>query len=309
LSAVPLFAQTESTSTTVALRLAGSIDNVFELFDPMNRSQWDEDWEIEIVSPEGETHANTGVAFKRLSDPETIWTIVSLDREGYAMEFSYQRPNMYSMSVEIRCKEDKPETTIATITHTALAETDQIREVLAHQIEQKIRNMAKGEEGWETKINHYLKTGIKFEIFVPLAIERQHQIEFRAAPHELFALMNPTGGNHWTASTPKYVFGSPEKPSEAMWMVGDGWMVVAEHNPDALYMKSVLYIPDFEFMIEEARCEPASEGGCILTVTWRVAGISRDGNEAVRGFFDKHWDMRMNMIKKSYDDLLAASTN
>ncbi len=86
-------------------------------------------------------------------------------------------------------------------------------------------------------------------------------------------------------------------------------MVVAEYNPEAMYMKSVLYIPDTEFMIEEARCEPASDGGCILTVTWRVAGISRDGNEAVQGFFDKHWDMRMNMIKKSYQDLLALGTN
>jgi hypothetical protein len=70
-------------------------------------------------------------------------------------------------------------------------------------------------------------------------------------------------------------------------------------------MKTVLYIPDVEFMIEEVRCQPGADGGTTLIVTWRVAGLSEDGNDAVQAFFDNHWDMRMGMIEETYKRLLA----
>ena len=94
-----------------------------------------------------------------------------------------------------------------------------------------------------------------------------------------------------------------------MWRIGDGWMVVAEYDPEALTMKTVLFIPGTEFMIEEMRCEAGPQGRTVATVAWRVAGVSVEGNAAVQGFFDKHWDMRMRMIEKTYNDLIAENVN
>ena len=37
-----------------------------------------------------------------------------------------------------------------------------------------------------------------------------------------------------------------------------------------------------------------------MTVTWRVAGLPPDGNEAVQAFFDQNWDQRMAMLEESY---------
>jgi len=308
-SAIPCLAQPEAVSTSVTVHLNGAVDRVFELFDPLNRSLWDQDWEIEIVSPAGETKTRDGVVFRRLSDLETAWTVAVFDRDHHIAEFAYERSNLYEIALRVHCEEKTPNTTVANITYTALPKTDDIRRALDHQLEKQIMEMAKGEEGWETKINYYLSHDARVEVFEPLAIEKQHRFEFNVAPDELFPLLNPAGGNHWTPSTPKYVFGSADEPSGAMWTVGDGWMVLAEYNPDALCMKSVLYIPDTEFMIEKARCEVSPNGGTVLTVSWRVAGISKDGNDAVQAFFDQHWDMRMNMIKKSYEGLLSAAPN
>ena len=89
-----------------------------------------------------------------------------------------------------------------------------------------------------------------------------------------------------------------------MWRVRDGWMVVADYAPASMTMKTVLYLPDTEFMLEEIRCAPGNQGGTTMTVMWRVAGISAGGNAAVQGFFDQHWDMRMRMIEAFYRDRL-----
>jgi hypothetical protein len=290
-----------TTTTTLLIELHGPVETVFSLFLPTNRTRWDQEWEIKISSPRGEPGSTEGMVFERLSDPGIVWTIVALDEEANTIEFSYERPKLYDMKVQIQCEERSPEITTATVTYTASAKSKLLREALAKQLPHQIEGLVKGDFGWEKKINHYLETGRKLEPFLPLAIERRHTIEFSESPGKIFAMMNPADGNHWTPRTPKYVFGSPEEPSGAMWMMGDGWMVVAEYDPDAMYMKSVLYIPDIEFMMEEVRCQPGPEGGTTAAVTWRVAGISEDGNDAVQGFFDSHWDKRMKMIEETYN--------
>lgn len=149
--------------------------------------------------------------------------------------------------------------------------------------------------------------GAKLQPFRPVAIACDHRIQFDAPPREVFALLNPAKGNHWTPTTPDYVFGAADKPGEAMWKWHDGWMVVADYNETSLTMKTVLYIPDIEFMIEEATCIPRDDGGTELHVTWRVAGLSEAGNEAVQNFFDTHWDLRMESIARTYGTKLAES--
>lgn len=142
--------------------------------------------------------------------------------------------------------------------------------------------------------------GVTESVFEPLAIERSHTLRFDMAPAELFELMNPAGGNHWARTTPAYIFGSAGMPEGSMWKTRDTWLLVADYDAERLSMKTVLYIPDVEFMIEEARCVASEDGGTVLEINWRVAGLSRDGNAAVQGFFDTHWEKRMERIEASY---------
>ena len=99
------------------------------------------------------------------------------------------------------------------------------------------------------------------DAFTPLAIEREHKINFDASPEEVFSLLNPEGGNHWSRDTPAYVFGAPDQPNEAT-----------------------------------------------LHITWRVAGLSEQGNKDVQQFFDAGWDWRMEGIQKTYNSLLEKNS-
>jgi hypothetical protein len=70
-------------------------------------------------------------------------------------------------------------------------------------------------------------------------------------------------------------------------------------------MSTILSIPEVEFMLEEVRCAPGEQGGTTMTITWRVAGVSKAGNDAVQTFFDSHWDWRMGSIERTYAEKLA----
>lgn len=298
----------EPTTATAMVLLNAPVDEAFALFDPFNRSKWDSDWEIEVVSPKGAQRIQAGLVFRRLTDPQVHWKIERLDRRAHVVEFSYAKPKLYDMTVRIHC-EAAGGTTRAVVTYAGVGKSQHASAALDHQLAHQIEDMIHGEQGWQNKINHYLEHGTRMRSFEPLAIERRHTIEFTAPPDEIFELMNPADGNHWTASTPKYVFGSRLRPSGAMWAERDGWMAVADYDTHAMHMTTVLYIPDVEFMIEQVRCEATPTGGTTVTITWRVAGISAEGNDAVQAFFDQHWDMRMNMIETTYRDVLAKDVN
>lgn len=143
--------------------------------------------------------------------------------------------------------------------------------------------------------------------FEPQGFERSQEIPFDAAPKFIFELMNPARGNHWTRDTPRYVFGDSTNADGSMWNVGDRWLMVADYDETDLSMKTVLVIPEVEFMIEKATSSADGSGGTILTVDWRVAGLSDDGNQSAKRFFDTHWDGRIQEIRRTYERLLNSN--
>ncbi|MDH3196906.1 MAG: hypothetical protein OEO21_01565 [Candidatus Krumholzibacteria bacterium] len=298
-SAAP--AETPDRATaTVPLEADGSPGEVFDLFLPTRRAVWDPDWEIEIISPDGASAVTEGGTFRRLADPHTTWQLLKLDRERYVIELAYEKPAVYVMHVRIECAEPSPGMTQVALTYTAEGKTESMRETLALQLEHQIQERAFGKEGWQVLLAHYLEHGTRFEPFQPVAIERTHTVDFDAAPAEVFRQLNPRDGNHWTAATPDYVFGSENEPARAMWRMRESWYVLADYDEQTLSMRTVLFIPEIECLIEEVRCERNGGGGTTMTVGWRVAGLSPEGNEAVQAFFDNHWSRRMSALEESY---------
>lgn len=146
------------------------------------------------------------------------------------------------------------------------------------------------------------------EEFTPLTVERQHTITLDFPPDDVFAAMSPADGNHWVKTTPDYLFGSSAALGGAMWRVRNGFMLLTEYDPVVKVMRTVFFIPATEFMVEEIRCAPGFSGGTTMAVTWRVAGISNESNAAVQGFFDNHWERRMDSIEKTYARILSAQS-
>lgn len=165
-------------------------------------------------------------------------------------------------------------------------------------------------ERWKTQIQTFLdddapqKTVLSRvdinPVFNPLAIEKQHSFTLLATPEKVFNLLSPLDGNHWTRDTPQFLFGSTKKLSSAIYKSGQGYMIIGDWDENKKLMRSIYYIPKTEYMIEDVVCENADHGATKVTVTWRVAGISDESNEAVQGFFDTHWHRRMMNIEHTY---------
>ena len=301
--AVPAAAAADSRppiSATATMAVPGTPNEVFSLFTPEGRSVWDPEWEIEITSPGRERRDGPGARFQFQGKRETVWEVVALDTERRMLDMKYVRPDQLSMAVRIVCAEAEPGHVTVAVTYTAIAPSDVMQRALGSALAHQIEDLVVGKDGWRDRLTHYLREGVRWVPFEPVAIERQHVAHLDAPPDQLLAIANPAGGNHWTTGTPDYLFGSPEEPSGAMWRSRDRWFLVADYDSITRSIKTVLLIPEIEFMIEELRFDPAPEGGTTMHVTWRVAGLPPGGNEAVEAFFDRAWDHRMAMIEESY---------
>ena len=92
-----------------------------------------------------------------------------------------------------------------------------------------------------------------------------------------------------------------------MFRIGkDRWYVVAGNNPRDPVYRSVLLMPDVEFMVNEIRLTRGpEEGTTAATVMWRIVGVSENANSATQefldheGLFEKQVD-QMGMLFSEY---------
>ena len=80
----------------------------------------------------------------------------------------------------------------------------------------------------------------------------------------------------------------------------NAWMTVGDYSSQAMSLNNIYFIADTEFMIEQVQCKVGKNGGTLVNVIWRVAGISEESNQAVQGFFDQNWDARMQRLEDTY---------
>ena len=281
---------------------------IFPLFLPGGRALWDQEWDIEILEARGAGAAAPGTRFFPRSDPETIWRVEAVDEALNHIEYSYEKPGVYDMTLRIECEAVKARSTLIRVTYLAMGKSKSIADALTVQLQPQITEIAMGPEGWRDRMLHFLQKGSRMELYIPVAISRRHEFRIDADPDRVFAAANPAGGNHWSAGSPDYVFGNANEPAGAVWRRGDSWFAVGNYDIEKRSMTTVLSIPQTEFLLETLRCDPHPEGGTRVTVEWRVAGVSRESNGAVRDFFAKHWDARMASIEVTYRELLGLPT-
>ena len=134
-----------------------------------------------------------------------------------------------------------------------------------------------------------------YEIFKPDLIERSHSVQIDADPDEVFKLLAPGQAKKWSQSKHNFdkqkLFSGTngEIAGHTLLLTGDHgqiWSVVAEYNREDRLLRKINIYPGIEFLINEMRCDSNPRGGTTLTVTWKVTGMTNDGNEAVRNFMD-----------------------
>jgi hypothetical protein len=130
--------------------------------------------------------------------------------------------------------------------------------------------------------------------FHPQRFERERTVHVNGSPEEVYALLDPGKRHLWTGKkdTRECLFeGWGKTLSGAMYFSidehhGYRWEVMAEDDPENQLMRWILFMPGTELLVAELRCAESSQGGTDLTMVWSVIGLSPDGNQAVKEFFD-----------------------
>ena len=125
--------------------------------------------------------------------------------------------------------------------------------------------------------------------FEPLTIERSHSVTVNAASDRVCELLLPDNDEPWHNRRPNRQLFSLSPGDDAgsvslMASHGRGvFVVLADVQSDPWLVRKVQVYPGIELLISELRCEAAGHATDV-TVTWKVMGLSTDGNEAVDAF-------------------------
>ena len=301
------------------IQLNGTPEEVFFLFEPEGKKLWNR-WAASNISKtlfSGFESSLAGTMVFSVSpghpgrSGEGWFVVAEHDSKAKKIRYVGVVQNVELVVRDIRCEINPHGGTWATIKWRVAG--------LSHEGNQKVQdwmdnNFEETMRKNETEINMYLKNKKKAlpydfaknkstgNSFKPLAIERRHSFTLPAKPGEVFALLSPENGNHWVKTTPQYLFGTNDKLGGAMYKTGhgDGWMIVGDYDSNSLLMRNVYFINQVEFLVEQVHCKTGKNGGTVVNVVWYVAGTSVDGNQAVQGFFDQHWDARMQSLENTY---------
>jgi len=81
------------------------------------------------------------------------------------------------------------------------------------------------------------------------------------------------------------------------------WINIADYDENEYLQRIVLFIPDTEFLVGENRFKANQNGGTDVTISWRVVGITEEGNEAVMeyansGMFETQMKQRVSRLNE-----------
>lgn len=152
--------------------------------------------------------------------------------------------------------------------------------------------------------------------FEPLRIERQVRLNLDGAPEEVRPLLSPEGRHRLAgpqAVDQEIVFeGSDGTLSGSMIRTihrgsdhADAWDVVTDYDRDAWTMRRVHFEPGTEILMEDVHLSAGLNGDTIATISWRVVGLSEQGNAAVRSFMDNHFEASMKRLEAGINAFLG----
>ena len=153
------------------------------------------------------------------------------------------------------------------------------------------------------------------EIFKPDLIERSHSVQVNAEPDEVFLLFAPTETEKWSLrrkyfETHKLISGSDgDLSGYSVFLSGSRgqiWSSVAKYDKKERLLRKIEIYPGIKFQVSEYRCVSNPNGGTTLTATWKVTGMTSEGNEAVRNFMDSGtFESVIDGLAKQLNDYLA----
>jgi len=146
---------------------AASPEKVFPLLCPVREADWVPDWQYRLIYSESGV-AESGCVFTTPNPPvsgpqgqvapETTWIVTEYDPAAFRIGFVWINPGLVAAEIRIQLAPTPLATTLAHIrySYTGLS-AEGNREV--ERYDQKwFRSKM---EGWESAINHYLRTGRK----------------------------------------------------------------------------------------------------------------------------------------------------
>ena len=142
---------------TQNIHLSASPGRVFPLFDPIGEKQWADGWEPEIIyPPSGEVAEDMVFTTSSHDEVQVIWTILAFDAATWRISYLRVTPGSHVAKIDIHCKDHLDETTLASISYTFTALTEQGNGYVARFTEEHYQEWMLS---WEKAINYCLQHG------------------------------------------------------------------------------------------------------------------------------------------------------
>lgn len=98
---------------TGQITVAGSVNDVFELFSPLGEKQWVPGWYPELLHPPG-TSWEEGQIFRTQGEMgDAIWVVTRLDRGTHTVRYHRVEPGRYVARIQVHCDASAPDRTEA----------------------------------------------------------------------------------------------------------------------------------------------------------------------------------------------------
>lgn len=139
---------------TATILCKGQIDKVYPLFGAFEERKWAEGWELSLIYPQ-EEKIEEGTTFKTVGNDEEseyLWRVVKYYPEDYIIQYLVSTENRY-WTITIKCKSEKENETLATITYTFIGLNEKGNRLNAEHITRMYKNNLKD---WEEELNNYL---------------------------------------------------------------------------------------------------------------------------------------------------------
>ncbi len=140
-----------------AIRVEAPPARAFPLFEPVGETLWAPGWHPEFLHPaDGEAREGAVFLTRVPGEPATVWMIALHRPEEHHVAYARITPGIRAVRVEVRCRPDGPDATLATVTYEYTALSGEPDPYLEGLDDARYRE---GIEAWGGAIAHFLRHG------------------------------------------------------------------------------------------------------------------------------------------------------
>ncbi|MEJ2008492.1 MAG: SRPBCC family protein [Acidobacteriota bacterium] len=132
-------------------------ERVFPLLCPAREAEWVPGWKYRLIYSESGV-AEDGCVFTTPNDggPETVWMVTHYDPSSHRIAFAWVQPGLVATQLRISLSPAPGDKTYADIRYVYTALSPEGNTVIERYTPEWFQNKM---QGWETAINHFLRTG------------------------------------------------------------------------------------------------------------------------------------------------------